>query len=172
MLLSRTNICKQRSLYFGNGQENKTTGTHPRLGSTCCRRSRLLISLATRHGRWPSLAARGRSASAEKLDCDLRGHLFQGPPDFLGGVCQPVRVDVNSDATAVAAHVSALLQTLDRLLELMPALRALEFDQMRVTHGAGQRSAGLGISAESVTETRVVGTSQEAIVTSQGCPRP
>jgi hypothetical protein len=91
-----------------------------------------------RHGRWPSLASRGRSASAEKLDCDLRGHLFQGPPDFLGGVCQPVRVDVNSDAAARAAHVGGLLKALDRLLKLVPALRALEFDQMRVTHGAAQ----------------------------------
>jgi hypothetical protein len=59
---------------------------------------------------------------------------------------------------------------LDRLLKLMPALRALKFDQMRVTHGAAQYSPDLGFSAESMIGTEVVGTNQGAIVTSQGCP--
>jgi hypothetical protein len=71
----------------------------------------------------------------EKFDCDLWGHLFQGPPDLLSGVCEPIGVNVNSNAATPADHVSALLETRDRLLELMPALRALESDQVRVTHG-------------------------------------
>src|SRR5580693_8899761 len=75
---------------------------------------------------------------SEKFDGDLGGHLFQGPPDFLGGVCQPIRVNVNSNVAAPAAHMSALLEARDRLLQLMPALRTLEFDQVPVTHRAAR----------------------------------
>jgi hypothetical protein len=102
-------------------------------------------------------------ALAEKLDGDLRGHLIQGTPHFLGGVCQSVRVDVDSNAASTAAHVSAQLETSDRLLKLMPALRALEFDQMRVAHGAEQNNADLATSAKSMIGTTLVGASQKAI---------
>jgi hypothetical protein len=86
----------------------------------------------------------------EKFDCNLGGHFFQRPPDFLSGICQPVGVNVNSNAAAPAAHLSAPLKTRDRLFELMPALRALEFDEVRVTHGVAQYSIDLGISAKSM----------------------
>ncbi|MGA9566845.1 MAG: hypothetical protein WBS19_15070 [Candidatus Korobacteraceae bacterium] len=54
--------------------------------------------------------------------------------------------------------MSALLETCDRLLEFMPALRALEFDQVRVTHGAAQYGIDLRISAKGVIGTATVGT--------------
>jgi hypothetical protein len=76
-----------------------------------------------------------------EFDSDLGGHLFQRPLDFLSGVRQPVRVYVDSNVAAPAPHMSALLETRDRLLEIMPALRALESDEVRVAHETAQSGA-------------------------------
>jgi hypothetical protein len=84
---------------------------------------------------WPSGLGR------VEFDSDFGGHLFQSPPDFLSGVRQPVRVNVDSNVAARAPHMSALLETRDRLLELMPALRALESDEVCVAHETAQCGA-------------------------------
>jgi hypothetical protein len=76
----------------------------------------------------------------EKFDSDLAGHFFQRPADFLGGVRQSVGVNVDPNVAARASHMGALFETRDRLFKLMPALRALEFDQVRFTHAVAQDS--------------------------------
>jgi hypothetical protein len=64
----------------------------------------------------------------EELDRDFRWRFFHRTLHFLSGVCESVRVDVNSDPTSPAAHVIAQLKTSDRLLKLVPALWALKSD--------------------------------------------
>jgi hypothetical protein len=68
-------------------------------------------------------------SSAKEFDGDLGRHLFHRIEYFVGGIRQPVRVDVDADLASLAAHLTALLQIRDRLFELMPTLRALKFDE-------------------------------------------
>jgi hypothetical protein len=77
-----------------------------------------------------------RTPSVEELDRDLRRHLFQGAPHFLSRICEPVRVDIDTDVAALAAHVIAKLKASDRLLEFVSAVRTLEFDRVRIAHSA------------------------------------
>ena len=71
--------------------------------------------------------------SAEELDRDFRRDLFEGFLNLLGGVSEPVRVDVDSDATPPTAHGFAGLQRTYSLFEVVPAVRALKSDFMRIT---------------------------------------
>jgi hypothetical protein len=84
----------------------------------------------------PSRIWHGLTASAEEFDRDLRRHLVQGALHFLSRICQPVRIDVDPDVAALAPHAIAELEACDRLFEFVSAVRTLEFDHMRIAHGA------------------------------------
>jgi hypothetical protein len=76
------------------------------------------------------------TTSAKEFDRDLRRFLVQGAPHFLNRICQPVRIDVDTNVAAWAAHMIAELEASDRLFEFVSAIRTLEFDHMRFTHSA------------------------------------
>jgi hypothetical protein len=87
--------------------------------------------------------------STVKLDGDLRRHLVDRALYFIGGVCQPICIDVDSDSASLAAHMIAQLETRDRLFEFAPTLRALKSDHDGVRTGhlhpvdaAARRSLG------------------------------
>jgi hypothetical protein len=71
----------------------------------------------------------------KKLDRDLRRYLVDRTLYFVGGVCQPICININSDPASFAAHVIAQLETRDRLFELVPAFRALKSDHNGVGTG-------------------------------------
>jgi hypothetical protein len=65
----------------------------------------------------------------EKLDGDLRRNLCERPPDFFGGVGQPVCVNVYSYIASPTAHEFARPQILQCLFKLVSASRALKSDR-------------------------------------------
>jgi hypothetical protein len=72
------------------------------------------------------------SALAEKFNGDLGGNFLDGSLNFLGGIGQPVRVNVYSYPTSRTAHVFARLQLPYGLFEFVAAFRALKSDHMGV----------------------------------------
>jgi hypothetical protein len=81
----------------------------------------------------------------EEFDRDLGGHLVQGTPHFLSRICQPVRIDVDTNVAARAAHVIAELEASDRLFEFVSAARTLEFDHVRIAHSAAPFDLVVGV---------------------------
>jgi hypothetical protein len=67
-----------------------------------------------------------------ELDGDLRWNFFDGSLNFIGGVGQPVGIDIDSYAASATGHVPARFQLADRLFELVPAFRTLKFDDVSV----------------------------------------
>jgi hypothetical protein len=67
-----------------------------------------------------------------ELDRNLRGNFPHGFLNFVGGVSQPVRINIDSDATPQTARTLAQLQLRNCLFEVMPTLRALKFDDTGV----------------------------------------
>jgi hypothetical protein len=47
------------------------------------------------------------AVSAEEFDRDFRRDLLDGLPDFVGGVRQPIRIDIDSNVTSETRHVFA-----------------------------------------------------------------
>jgi hypothetical protein len=67
---------------------------------------------------------------AEKLYRDLRRDFVDCFLNFLGGVGQPVRVDIDPNAALRTRHVLVRLEPPDCLLEVVPAFRTLKPDLM------------------------------------------
>lgn len=97
--------------------------------------------------RYPALASIKPSirAVAKKLDRDLRRDLFDCLSNFVGGLCQSVRVDVDTDTTVGACHMRIGLESADGLLELPATVRALKFDLARVHVGHDALPSNVGI---------------------------
>ena len=74
---------------------------------------------------------------AEKLDRDLGRDFIHRLLNFVGGLGQPVGVDVDPDATTRTGHVLVCLDPSDGLMEILPAIGALKSDLMHfsVRHG-------------------------------------
>src|ERR1041384_6863682 len=87
---------------------------------------------ATRTFRLSFALIRGASGSPKKLDGDFGWNLLDRLLNFLRGVGQPIRVDVDSDMAACTRHVLVRLQAPDRLPQIVPAIRTLKLDLMQI----------------------------------------
>jgi len=67
-------------------------------------------------------------ALTKELDRDLGGNLLDRLLNFLGGLGQPVGVDIDADPAPGTRHVLIRLELSDRLLEIVPAIRTLKPD--------------------------------------------
>lgn len=68
----------------------------------------------------------------KKLDGDLGRNPLDSFLNFLGGIRQPIRVDIDSCAAPGTDHVIVRLQAPDRLPEVVPAFRTLKSDLMEI----------------------------------------
>jgi hypothetical protein len=69
-----------------------------------------------------------RLVSPKELDRNLWRDLLDRFPNLLGGLCQPVRVDVDADTAAGTGHMRVGLESTDGLFEFLPAVGALKLD--------------------------------------------
>jgi len=68
----------------------------------------------------------------EELDGDLWGYFPDRLLNFVGGIGQAVRVDVDANATTRTLHVFTRFQTPDALFKFMAAVRTLKFDDVGI----------------------------------------
>jgi hypothetical protein len=68
----------------------------------------------------------GRGRLAEKLDRDLGRTFIHRFLNFVGGLGQPVGVDVDSDATTRTGHMLVRLDPSDGLMEILPTIGTLK----------------------------------------------
>jgi hypothetical protein len=68
----------------------------------------------------------------KKLDGDLRGNLFHCPLNLVGSLGQPIGIYIDSDVTPRASHVFVGFEPPYCLLEIVPAIRTLELDLVRI----------------------------------------
>jgi hypothetical protein len=69
---------------------------------------------------------------SEKFDCDLGRDFIDRLLNFLGRVCQPVRIDVDAHVAPRTDHGLARLQAADRLPEVASAIGALKPELMGI----------------------------------------
>jgi hypothetical protein len=91
----------------------------------------------------------GRRCLAEKLDRDLRWDFIHRFLNFVGGLGQPIGVDVDPDATTRTGHVLVRLDPPDGLMEILPAIGTLKSDLMHfnVRHGGKRSFCGIRIKS-------------------------
>jgi hypothetical protein len=70
----------------------------------------------------------GQAHLAEKLDRDLGWDFVHRFLNFVGGLSQPIGVDVDPDATTRTGHVLVRLDAPDGLMEILPAIGTLKSD--------------------------------------------
>jgi hypothetical protein len=105
----------------------------------------------------------GRRCLAEKLDRDLGRDFIHRLLNFVGGLGQPIGVDVDSDATTLTGHVLVRLDPPDGLMEILPATGALKSDLMlfNVRHGGRASFAAYGSNQSSLfTMLQLVSSNQ------------
>ena len=68
----------------------------------------------------------------EELDGDLWGHFPDRLVNFVGGIGQAVRVDVDANAATRTLHVFTRFQSPDALFKFMAAVRTLKFDDVGI----------------------------------------
>lgn len=78
------------------------------------------------------MSIRCGSGLAEELYGDLRGNFLHCPLNLFGSLGQPVGVDIDSDVTPWTSHVFVGFEPPYCLLEVVPTIRTLELDLVRV----------------------------------------
>jgi hypothetical protein len=68
----------------------------------------------------------------EELDGDLWGYFPDRLLNFVGGIGQAVRVDVDANAATRTLHVFTRFQSPDALFKFMAAVRTLKFDDVGI----------------------------------------
>jgi hypothetical protein len=68
----------------------------------------------------------------EELDRDLRRNLLHRQLNLFGSFSEPIGVDVDSNVTSRTSHVFVGFEPPDCLLQVMPALRTLKLDLVRI----------------------------------------
>lgn len=71
-------------------------------------------------------------SSTEELDADLRGDLFHSLLNLFDRLGQSTGIDIDSDVAAGAGHVLAGLEPSNCLLEIVPAVRTLKTELVRL----------------------------------------
>jgi hypothetical protein len=66
----------------------------------------------------------------EELDRNFRRDFIERFLNFVGGFCQSVGIDIDSDAAIRTGHVLVRLEPADGLYEVLPATRTLKSDFM------------------------------------------
>jgi hypothetical protein len=84
---------------------------------------------------WSETASRVNACGSdltEKLDGDLSGNLLHCPLNLFGSLGQPIGIDIDSDVTIRASHVFVVFEPPYCLLEIVPTIRTLELDLVRI----------------------------------------